>query len=148
MTLFAALFTVFNILLLAAALTDLITREVYDLIWVIGIIISLIMFVSDPNILIENAICLAAYTAVQEFVMGKVYGRADSHAFTACGIFLICAGKSLEVCIFHFGISFVLLTLIQILRKNIGGGGRLKKKVAMIPYISVGFWITAAFFIR
>ncbi len=148
MTLFAALFTAFNILLLATALTDLVTREVYDLFWVIGIIISLIIFVIDPDILLENAICLALYTAVQEFAMGKVYGRADSHAFATCGIFLVCAGKPLEVCIFHFGISFVLLTFIQLLRKNIGSRGRLKKKVAMIPYISVGFWITAAVFIR
>jgi hypothetical protein len=148
MNLFTVLFVAFNVLMLAAALTDLIFREVYDLIWIAGIITSVSIFVMYPCIMPENALCLVFYTAVQEFLMGRVYGRADSHAFSTCALFLICAGETVEVCIFHFGISFVLLTLIQLLCKNIGTGGRLKKKVAMIPYIAVGFWITEVLFLH
>lgn len=147
MNLFIILFAVFNILLFAAALTDLIFREVYDLIWIVGILISYVIYATNPDVMPENVLCLVFYIAVQEFLMGKVYGRADCHAFCTCGFFLICAGQSVEVCIFHFGISFILLTVIQFMGKNIGSRGRLKKKVAMIPYIAVGFWITSAVFL-
>ena len=147
MSLYAALFTTFNIVLLAAAIMDLVTSQVYDLFWTAGIFLSAMVFVKYPDILPENVVCLIIYTAVQEFIMGKVYGRADCHALCSCAMFLICSGQSVEVCIFHFGVSFVLLTVIQSVKHNIDIRGRLKKKVPMVPYIAVGFWITAVIFL-
>ena len=141
------IFITFNAVFFAAAVMDLMTREVYDFLWMIAVAISLGMFFTGPEVGMGEAAGLVIYVAVQEFVMARVYGRADSHALCVCAMFLILFGKTVEVCIFHFAITFLLLTVVQSVRKNVDSRGMLKKKVAMVPYITVGLWITSAVFI-
>lgn len=43
-------------------------------------------------------------------------------------------------------IAFLLLTVVQAFRRNIGRRGSLKRSVAFIPYITVSFWILISLF--
>ncbi len=142
------IFITFNIVVYAAAVMDLMTRKVYDFFWMLAVMLSLGSLFFRPGIGVEEAAGLAIYVAIQEFVMARVYGRADSHALSVCAMFLIFSGKTAEICIFHFAVSFLLLTVVQSVRKNVDISGRLKEKVAMVPYITAGLWITSAVFIR
>ena len=142
----AVIFISFNTVLFAAAVMDMMTKKVYDFLWMIAVLLSLGLLFTKPEVGIAETAGLVIYVAVQEFVMARVYGRADSHALCVCAMFLILSGKTAEVCIFHFAVSFLLLTVIQSALKNVDSRGKLKKKVAMVPYITVGLWITSAVF--
>ena len=79
---------------------------------------------------------------IQEFIMSRAYGRADSHAFSCCAVFLNLAGFGLEGHILHMSLSLGLLTFVQILRRNIGRNLKLKVPVPFIPYIAAAFFFT------
>ena len=79
---------------------------------------------------------------VQEFIMCRAYGRADSHAFSCCAFFLCLVGAGLEGHVLHMTLSLCLLTFVQILRGNIGRDLKLKKPVPFIPYIAASFLFT------
>ncbi len=136
-----SLITVILCLALASA-EDILTKKVADVIWWICAPVCLLILpvsMSCPGFwdLLE---CLFAIF-IQEHIMCRFYGRADSHAFSCCALFLIFSGARLEGHILHMFISLILLSVHQKLRHNIGNRGKLISPVPFIPYISVAFVI-------
>ena len=136
--------------LFAASICDIRTHTVPDLIWWIAAagILGLILVrygggeaPSDPGAMKAAGRLLEALFIIfiQERVMSRYYGRADSHAFSCCALYLAVCGSGLEAHILHMSLSLISLTLIQLLRHNISKRGRLKHPVPFIPYISVAF---------
>lgn len=128
--------------LTAASVEDIRTREVSDLIWWIMAPACLLLIPSSGSALTlwDFLECLYAIF-IQEHIMSRFYGRADSHAFSCCAVFLFFFGAGLEGHILHMFISLILLSGHQKLCNNIGNRGKLISPVPFIPYISVAFVI-------
>lgn len=78
---------------------------------------------------------------LQELFFCHFYGRADAHAFGVCGLLLGTFGWGLTACFTHMVLAFLLLIVVQLGKKNVGPGGRLKEAVAFLPYITVALWL-------
>lgn len=130
---------------MAAAFMDILWQKVYDFIWVLGILISGILFAAGGKVSIWLLGELVFYVLVQECLMSKVYGKADSHCFVTCAFINAALGIGLEANVIIMTVSFVMLIAVQVFKKNVGKNGKLKHKVAMIPYIVSAYWITASF---
>ncbi len=134
---------IFLLCLTAASAEDISSRKVTDIIWWICGPVSLLVLPLSQNTpgCLDCFECLFAIF-IQEHIMCRFYGRADSHAFSCCAVFLIFCGAGLEGHILHMFLSLILLSAHQMLRHNIGNRGKLISPVPFIPYISIAFAIT------
>jgi len=89
---------------------------------------------------------MSIYILLQETVMIKSYGRADSHALSTIAIYHTVQGRALISETILLTITFMLLVTVQFARSNISFPGRLKKPVPMLPYITIAFILTGALF--
>ena len=125
--------------LITASVEDIRTKSVTNAVWwIFSAGLPLLLFFESgigPDRIAECVLVIA----VQEFVMSRAYGRADSHAFSCCAVFLILSGSGLEGHILHMSLSLVILTVVQMLRGNVDRNLKLKTPVPFIPYISVSF---------
>ena len=81
------------------------------------------------------------FCLVQYLVFRHMYGPADVIIFLICALFLAAQGRKMEVYLIHMALTFVLLGVIQLLRRNISERGNLKEPVALVPYIAVSFFM-------
>ncbi len=128
-------------LLFTAALMDVFKQEVYDILWMIFVPLCTVLLIVRGEATLPVFISLMIYYIIQEVIMARVYGRADCHALWCCGLLFSAFGAELEVYAVHVAVTFVLICVVQLIKKNIGPSLKLKKKIAMIPYILVGFWL-------
>ncbi|MBO4910471.1 MAG: hypothetical protein J5476_14450 [Lachnospiraceae bacterium] len=135
--------------LMAASIEDMLTHKVADFIWWICAPACLLIlpFSQTPPGFWDFFECLFAIF-IQEHIMCRFYGRADSHAFSCCAAFLIFFGTGLEGHILHMIFSLIFLSVHQLIRHNIGNRGKLISPVPFIPYISIAFVITVFTVIR
>jgi hypothetical protein len=126
----------------AASVSDIRQRKVADLTWWIMAVSGLLLlpFETEGPGLTCFTDCLFVIF-IQEHIMCRAYGRADSHAFSCCALFFCFAGYGLEAHILHMCLSLGFLTIIQLIGGNIRGNGKLRHPVAFIPYISVSFLV-------
>ncbi len=101
----------------------------------IGGIGSVLNCVPQPEV--GSALLMFAF--VQYVLFRKMYGAADVMAFLICALYLAAEGRGIEYYLYHMAVCYLLLTLVQAMRGNIGRSGRLKKPVALYPYISASF---------
>ncbi len=126
----------------AASLSDLKTRSVADLIWWIMAASGLFLLFPDPGDAgLTDLLECVLVIVIQEHIMCRAYGRADSHAFSCCALFFAFSGFGLEAHILHMSLALGLLTVVQLIRGNIDGRGKLRCPVPFIPYISVSFLV-------
>ena len=129
--------------LIIASVQDIRTKSVTNAVWWIFSAGLLMMFFCEkdtgPAAIAE---CITVIV-IQELIMSRAYGRADSHAFSCCAVYLILTGAGLEGHILHMSLALAMLVVVQILRRNIACGLKLKEPVPFIPYIAVTFIISA-----
>ena len=106
--------------------------------WIFSAGLLMILFGGRKVFPADIAGCAFA-VLVQELIMCRAYGRADSHAFSCCAVFMCLSGSGLEGHILHMSLSLALLTFVQLLRGNIGRNLKLKHPVPFVPYIAVSF---------
>ena len=128
--------------LILASYEDIRTKRVTNVIWWIFSAGLLMLPFGCGGIGPEAAMECIIAVCVQEFIMCRVYGRADSHAFSCCALFLILTGAGAEGHILHMGLSLAFLTAVQAVRGNIGRNLKLKAPVPFVPYISISFALT------
>lgn len=123
--------------LLMAAITDYYTCQVYCFVWwVAGVALCVLLFIKHKcGILVADVSQLAIFCLLQELLFGKMYGRADCHAFCVSALLLWCLGGDIKIFLMHMAVSFLLLAIVQAFRKNINRRGNLKQPVAFVPYI-------------
>jgi prepilin signal peptidase PulO-like enzyme (type II secretory pathway) len=142
--------------LIAASVCDIRTHTVPDLIWWVASLDILALLIvrygcgeapSDSDAMNAAGRLLEALFIIfiQERVMSRYYGRADSHAFSCCALYFAVCGTCLEAHILHMTLSLISLTAIQLLCHNINRRGRLKQPAPFIPYISITFIMSFMF---
>lgn len=129
------------LLLIYAAYEDIMYMEIHDFVWIIIICITFVTAVVCNKLTTGSMLSLVIYFALQEKVMVCSYGRADCHAFCACGMIFAMLGKELEVYTLHMAISLLIIVIHQLARRNIGRNGKLKVEIPMVPYITASFAI-------
>lgn len=126
--------------LLAATIMDLETKTVYRYVWVAACgPMAVLLGTADKLPSAESGLQLAVFILLQQLLFSHMYGKADCHAFCCCAAVNVICGGGFAGCMVHMVITFILLCLIQILKKNVTLCGTLKIPVAMLPYITVGF---------
>ncbi len=132
----------FQSALFAAAVMDIFWQQVYDFLWLLTIPVLAGFTFAKGGYSAEALFSLALYFGVQEFIMKRAYGKADCHALCCSALFFAYFGLELKAFVFHLAATFILLVTMQAFNKNISHELKLKKPVAMIPYILVGQWIS------
>lgn len=124
-----------------AAFCDSYTQEIYDFCyfpWLfLGFILALVGPVSWPGLLI--------FIALQLILFRKMYGESDCLAFIACALYMAVQGKWLLQYLILMAVTFSLLTVIQLLKRNVNRHGNLKKPVPLIPYIAAAMTVMEMF---
>lgn len=125
--------------LLTACVMDLSEHMVYRYVWVAAGISAVILCVMGNRA--AGLFGYVVFVLIQQTVFARMYGRADCHAFCVCAAVLMAFGGSFSDYVTHMMLSFTILTIVQLGRKNVLPSGRLKIPVPMLPYITAGFWL-------
>lgn len=134
--------------LLTAAIMDLWEQMVYRFVWWSAggalAVLSVLQF-GSREMTGEFVIHTVVYIFLQQAVFGHFYGRADCHAFSVCALCMAVLG--MDICNFvrHMALTFVGLTVVELARRNVTRGGRLKRPAPLVPYIVSAFWICVIF---
>ena len=130
--------------LILASYEDIRTKSVTNAVWWIFSAGLLMMFFCEKDKGPAGIAECIAVIVIQELIMSRAYGRADSHAFSCCAVYMIISGSGLEGHILHMSLALAILTSVQIVRRNVGRDLKLKNPVPFIPYIAVSFALTLA----
>ena len=134
--------------LLGACIMDLREQMVYRFLWLIGGLgacVLMVLNIRESYINVASMADLGAFMVLQQVGFAKLYGRADCHAFCLCATVMTALGLGFRDYVMHMLLTFVALTVVQAARGNVGTGGRLRKPVALIPYITTAFWLWVDF---
>lgn len=130
-------FLALAIYLVVSSVTDILLCQVHDVLQYFGAMngVALLLYrMPEPKM----GVSLVVFTLIQYFLFLKMYGGADGMAFLICALYLASLGKGLESYLFHMALCYLLLAVVQGLRKNINKQGNLKEPVALLPYIGSG----------
>ncbi len=128
-------------LLFAAALMDIVYQQVYDLIWLGITSLGTVLIFMNQKWSVDTVLSLAIFFVIQEVLMRRVYGPADCHALCSLAVVLAGYGVTLLGFTSMLAVSFMLMIITELAKRNVGKNLRLKKEIPMIPYVTVGFWV-------
>lgn len=134
--------------LLGACIMDIKEQRVYRFLWLIsgaGAFLLLVLRVHTYGITMEWLAELVFFMVLQQLWFKRFYGRADCHAYCVCAAAMGAFGLTLTDYVMHMLITFAVLAVVQFLRRNVEADGRLKRPVALIPYITVAFGVWVDF---
>ena len=139
----ALLLAVFAGCLLFACLTDVKECYVYQFVWwLAGAAGGILLLLHWQKV---SLISLLVYLLLQEFFFAGCYGRADCHAFAVSAVILCALGGGMTAYWLHMLLAFVCLGVVQMFAHNVNRKGQLKRAVAFLPYITLGFWVLLFF---
>lgn len=124
--------------LLVASIQDSQTFKVYDFLHVLALPTGMIFILEAPTD--EKVISLVLYLVIQLGIFMKMYGAGDGLVFLVCAVYESRFGKGLSTYLLHMAAVFVVLLVVQRVRRNINKKGNLKKPVALVPYIAATAW--------
>lgn len=131
---------VLAVYLIICSVMDVILKMICDFFHYIGIVGGGIYLLYQQPAQ-EAAETLLVFVGIQWIVFWKMYGPADVAAYIVCAMYLIAERGSLLDCLMHMMVTFVLLGLVQGCKINISVKGNLKNPVALLPYISIAFFL-------
>lgn len=134
--------------LLAACIMDVREQMVYRYMWLIsgaGAVCLMVLYVWRHGISVGALLELVVFIVLQQWWFARFYGRADCHAYCVCAIAMTALGMEMVDYVMHMLLTFVGLAIVQLAKKNVTFGGRLKRPVALIPYITVAFGVWVDF---
>lgn len=130
--------------LLLACITDMAICQVYNFVWLVSGAAAVILL-ADRKWDAVVAWEVLLFCVIQMVLFARMYGKADCYAFCVCAAVEAGLGSGMRGFLIHMLVSFFLLAAVQLMRKNIGLGGHLKKPVPFLPYITAGFYIMLIF---
>lgn len=121
--------------LLAAAISDQQTQNVYDYMHCVAVAAGIVLCACNrPGW--ECVIDFIAYALIQLFFFSRFYGYADVLAFIVCSLFCAASGKTMISYLLQMGSTFSLLAVVQLCKGNVNRKGNLKVKKPLLPYIA------------
>lgn len=149
---------------LSCCVTDHLTCQVYDVFQYMGVAAAGYLALTasgHPKVVVSGHLAFNAtvdvagnggvdaaiglsillFALLQYVLFMRLYGKADGMAFLVSALAEASLGYDVQMYLLHMILSYLLLSLVQGLKRNIGGKGRLKKPVPFLPYITVTFWI-------
>ena len=89
---------------------------------------------------IRQAAAVAVFVLLQQFLFARMYGRADSHAFSVCALISCHWRGELLWFLMHMLLAVTLLAVVQLGKGNVTCRGKLRTPKPFIPYIVITFW--------
>ena len=126
--------------LLAAWVMDVETHLIYNYVWYLSGFAALSLLIFSGNFK-EVWLDILCFILLQQLLFGRMYGRADCHAFSVCALAQGAFGMNMQEYLLQMLIAFLLLAAVQLVKSNVTGEGRLKISIPFLPYITVSFWI-------
>lgn len=129
--------------LYSACITDIQWHFAYNYIWYIIVGLCVVQCIlNGSNLQINDELFwLIIYLAAQLKLFAPMYGRADGYCFGCCGLIMYTLNAGLDNYVRHYIYTFVLLTVVQLLRRNINNRGNLINEVPLIPYITLALFL-------
>ena len=128
-----------EIYFVSCSLTDIMTYQVYDLFQYLGVAVAGYLLLHG-EISVWIGVSIILFAGLQYLVFRKLYGEADAMSFLVAALAEGALGYDMQMYLLHMIFAYLLLSLTQIVKGNIGTGGKLKVPVPFLPYITVGFW--------
>lgn len=123
--------------LMAAAYSDRLIKQAYDFYFYIAGLSGIITLLVT-GVLIRDCIGdIVIFILLQWLLFRRMYGGADCLAFSVCALFFTAWGQELLGFLYLMTITFAVLAIVQLIKKNVNKRGNLKEPVALIPYIAV-----------
>lgn len=88
----------------------------------------------------QQAIAVALFVVLQQYLFARMYGRADSHAFSACALVSCRWRGEMLWFLIHMLLAVTLLAMVQLGKGNVTLRGRLRSPRPFVPYIIITFW--------
>lgn len=89
---------------------------------------------------VRQAAAVAVFVVLQQFLFVRMYGRADSHAFSVCALISCRWRGELLWFLMHMLLAVTLLAVVQLWKGNVTRRGKLRTPKPFIPYIMITFW--------
>lgn len=130
--------------LLLACITDIAICQVYNFVWWISGVAAVAML-AGRGFATSTVWEVLLFCLIQMTLFVRMYGKADCYAFCVCATAEAGLGFGLAGFLMHMLVSFLLLAAVQAVQRNIGSGGRLKRPVPFLPYITGAFYLMLMF---
>lgn len=138
--------------LLLASITDILIRQVYNFVWWPALAAAVL----PAGYRWAEFVCQGKagdraggmvwqwmfFCFLQLTLFRRMYGKADCYAFCICAGAEAAAGLGITEYLIHMFLAYALLIPVQAVRRNIEEGGKLKRPVPFLPYITIAFWLT------
>lgn len=131
--------------LLAAAYSDSQIQQVYDFFFYVALVSAVMMLALQGVALSECIWDIVFFSLMQGILFRRMYGKADCMWFIGCSVFFAAYGMKIFDFLILMSVSFFLLFVIQLAKKNLNNKGNLKEPVALLPYITAASIICYCF---
>lgn len=128
-------YLILAVYLTVCVITDRKTCKIYDFLQLPASMAGAILCMARP-LPAGAGVGLILFALLQYFLFGRMYGQGDVMAFQVCSLYIIGEGGDFQVLLLHMALSFAILGVIQLFRKNIDRRGNLKTPVPFLPYIA------------
>ena len=140
--------------LLAAAYMDAKSSYVYNYVWWWCLLWIFLLLCLPENgqfavskqwrildgIRIQQVIATVLFVILQQCLFARMYGRADSHAFSVCALVSCHWQGEMLWFLIHMLLAVTLLAIVQLAKGNVTLHGRLRTPRPFVPYIIITFW--------
>ena len=130
--------------LLLACITDIAICQVYNFVWWISGVAATALL-TGRGLGGSAVLEVLLFGVIQMTLFARMYGKADCYAFCVCAMAEAGLGFGMAGFLTHMLVSFLLLAAVQAAKKNVGSGGRLKRPVPFLPYITAAFYLMLIF---
>lgn len=123
--------------LLLAAWLDHYVQNIPDMVYVPGFVSGTAWLIQQhPSV--EVIVSLIVFVVMQAVIFRRLYGGSDCLAYSLCALYFAGAGGLLYDDLVFMLVTVGIETVVQIVHHNLDFRcGRLKKPVAVIPYMAV-----------
>lgn len=128
-------YLILAVYLTVCVVTDRKTCKIYDFLQLPASMAGAILCMARP-LPAGAGLGLILFALLQYFLFGRLYGQGDVMAFQVCSLYIIGEGGDFQTLLLHMALSFAILGVIQLFRKNIDRRGNLKTPVPFLPYIA------------
>ena len=128
-----------SVYLVVCTTMDLLLCQVNDFMQYLGLL-GAVLWVCEKSPSPATGYSIVVFALLQYGIFMRMYGKADGMAFSICALYFAGMNGEIEVYLFHMLLCFLLLAVVQLCKRNVSLKGKLKRSVALYPYITAVFF--------